>query len=114
MDMEQSILVGVIGFALAAGLALVVLLHLRQAETIAKLQIHLDVFVDTSINVARSVDRLSISSNDEQGFEQVSSRRWLVEEARERAKQGSELVGIGKTLGLSGDEVRLLRVQASL
>ena len=112
MDIGQSVLLGLFALSFAAGLALVVVICRQQARTIADLEAKLDVYVDTSINVARSVDRLSVQGVNSGIEEATSSRRWLIEEARTRAQQGEKVVDIGKALGLSGDEVRLLRVNA--
>lgn len=113
MDVGQSIILGLFALAFAGGLTLVVLICRQQAKTIAALEAKLDVFVDTSINVARSVDHLSNRGPRTEIAEANSSRRWLIEEARTRLKQGEEVVSIGRALGLSGDEVRLLRLAAA-
>ena len=112
MDIGQSVLLGLFALSFAAGLVLVVLICRQQARTIADLEAKLDVYVDTSINVARSVDRLSVQGVSTGIDDATSSRRWLIEEARTRAQQGEKVVDIGRALGLSGDEVRLLRVNA--
>ena len=110
MDIGQSVLLGLFALSFAAGLAIVVAICRQQSKTIADLEAKLDVYVDTSINVARSVDRLSVQGVKTDLDDATSSRRWLIEEARTRAQQGEKVVEIGKALGLSGDEVRLLRV----
>lgn len=113
MDVGQSILLGLFALSFAGGLVLVAMLCRQQAKTIEDLEAKLDVYVDTSINVARSVDRLSIQGVKTDLEEATSSRRWLIDEARTRVERGEEVVSIGRTLGLSGDEVRLLRVNAN-
>ena len=75
----------------------------RDLDTLAA---QLDVFTETSILVARSVDTLSRSGQTLDRV--VSSRRWLIDEARKRLSEGGELEQIGQCLGLNEDEISLL------
>ena len=111
MEFGQALIIGLFGLSFATGLGFVIYVSREQAQTIADLEAKLDVFVDTSINVARSVDKLSAQGVEPK--DTISSRRWLMEEARTRVKQGEHAVAIGRSLGLSGDEVRLLRMTAA-
>ncbi|MEQ8515802.1 MAG: hypothetical protein RIC38_09385 [Chromatocurvus sp.] len=81
-------------------------------DQMAALQSQLDLFVDTSINVARSVDRLVNGEHSRGGSPRQASRRWLLEEAKVRLEKGEQLRNIVVPLGLSRDEVRLLHLTA--
>lgn len=81
-------------------------------DQMAALQSQLDLFVDTSINVARSVDRLVNGERSQSGAPRQASRRWLLEEAKVRLEKGEQLRNIVVPLGLSRDEVRLLHLTA--
>lgn len=117
----NSILLGgsaLILLLLTAALVYLYTQHRRQMQVVAQLQQQLDVFVHTSINVARCVDRLAISAQpdavdgstlqDGGSPKTVASRRWLVAEARNRLEAGTSLEETRLTLGLHRDELKLL------
>lgn len=84
------------------------------------LQGQVDMFTDSSIQVARSVDQLTrrlqhantplseLPSQEVTAPRQVASRRWILEEACQRLDRGEEVADISLPLALSRDEVRLL------
>lgn len=94
----------------AAGYTLLFVQSMKAHKQIENLQRQLDVFVDSSINVARSVDQL-VHHGEARGSAAVSSRRWILQEAKSRLGSGEELLDIAVPLGLSKDEIRLLNAQ---
>lgn len=66
----------------------------------------LNVFTQTSIEVARTVEGLA--AGEQKIDQQVSSRRWLIDEARIRLRDGGELDQVAKQLRLNHDETSLL------
>ena len=58
MNAFSLLLLGTMGTAAVLGYVLLLVQSARQQKQIRELQAHLDIFVDTSINVARSVDLL--------------------------------------------------------
>lgn len=110
MDMFSFAVLGVMGVAGVVGYVLLLVQSARQHKRIAQLQAQLDVFIDTSITVARSVDRLSQTGNSGE-VKNVASRRWVLQEAKTRMNKGETLLDIAVPLGLSRDEVRLLNIQ---
>ena len=103
--------VALVGFVNIVGY-LVMLVHIRQqAREMSRLQAHLDVFVDSSINVAASVDKLIHQPQRENDAGAVPSRRWLLAEAQERMANGEELIEVAQPLGLKRDEMRMLAAQ---
>ena len=91
---------------------LIVLIHrsIKQGKQLSALEAQLDVFVDTSISVARSVDRL-LHQGSSGDIANVASRRWVLQEAKTRMAQGESVLDVAAPLGLSKDEVRLLNTQ---
>lgn len=95
--------------------------HLNSLERrLQHLQDQVDMFTDSSIQVARAVDRMSkklptnpqpVASGSKRA---VASRRWVLSQARERMEQGEELLDISAPLGLCRDEVRLLSLRQSV
>ncbi len=83
----------------------------RQHKQIETLKTQLDVFVDSSIRVAQSVDQLLQHPQDSDRMN-VASRRWVLQEAKSRVQNGESVVDIAAPLGLSRDEMRLLHTQA--
>ena len=114
MDVTQSLIVGALGLLTSVMLAGLVCIFRRQAKQLADLQAKLEIFVDSSINVARSVDRVVNRASDSDTVVPIASRRNLVQEARARIAQGDDLLGTARTLNLSGDETRLLRARVGL
>jgi hypothetical protein len=110
MNTFSWILLATLGGACICGYTLLLLQSIRQHKQITDLQAQLDVFVDTSINVARSVDRL-VHNGGSDKLVNVASRRWILQEAKSRLNGGESLLDIATPLGLSKDEVRLLNTQ---
>ncbi len=110
MNAFSLLLLGTMGTAAVLGYVLLLVQSARQQKQIRELQAHLDIFVDTSINVARSVDRL-MQQGDAGKIANVASRRWVLQEAKTRMRQGESVLDIAGPLGLSKDEVRLLNAQ---
>ncbi len=88
----------------------VLLQNKAQQKRIDTLHEQLNIFVDTSIHVARCVDQLVRKDSPEPAHRAVASRRWLVAEAKQRLSAGTALDEVGLTLGLQKDELRLLAV----
>ena len=83
--------------------------HRLQARRLDELTARLNLFAETSINVARSVDRASRrprSSGDH--AELHANRRWLMQEALRRGGTQQDLDEVEFDLGLVADERRLL------
>lgn len=114
MDVTQTLILGALGVLTCFGLAGLASLYRQQAKQLADLQAKLDIFVDSSINVARSVDRVVNQTSATDRVVPIASRRNLLQEARTRIAQGDDLMGTAKTLKLSGDETRLLRARVGL
>ncbi len=83
--------------------------HVRQNTRLERMQRQLDVFIDTSINLARNVDRMTLGESTQEQLP-VASRRWRISEAKKRLAGGDQLLDISQALGLSRDETSLLRV----
>ncbi len=105
--------------AIVLGLVFVLIVHQRQRREIEALRAQLQVFVDTSINVARCVDSLvvqrgalgtqsSAADSKPPQHRAVASRRWLLAEARQRLDAGTSLEELALTLGLHKDELKIL------
>jgi hypothetical protein len=92
------------------GYVLLLVQSARQHKQMQALEAQLDIFVDSSISVARSVDRL-LQQGGSAEMVNVSSRRWVLQEAKSRLNKGESVFDIAVPLGLSKDEVRLLNVQ---
>ena len=110
MNMFSWIMLMIIGVVCASGYLLLFMQSMRAHRQIQQLQKQLDVFVDSSINVARSVDQL-VHHGDGARSPAVSSRRWILQEAKSRLGSGEDLLDIAAPLGLSKDEIRLLNAQ---
>ena len=78
-------------------------------HNVLALQAQLSLFTDTSINVARSVDKLLHLQSQPKPNNQAS-RRWLLDEAKARLAEGAEVKDVAIPLGLCRDEIRLLTV----
>ena len=107
MSVYDSLLTAIIGGVAITGYVLLLVQSARQHKRITELQAQLEVFVDTSINVARCVDRLTRQGNSQE-IANVASRRWVLREARTRLDKGESVNDIAVPLGLSRDEMRLL------
>ena len=112
MNAYESILIAIVGGSAVLGYVLLLVQSARQHRRICTMQKQLEVFVDTSINVARCVDRLTHEGGSRE-VANVASRRWVLREARNRLDQGENITEIAAPLGLSRDEVRLLGGQAA-
>ncbi len=112
MSVYDSLLITIIGGVAVTGYVLLLVQSARQHKRIAELQDQLEVFVDTSINVARCVDRLTRQGGSQE-IANVASRRWVLREARNRLDKGESVNDIAVPLGLSRDEMRLLGSQAA-
>jgi len=82
----------------------------QQRKRIRTIEAQLEIFVDSSIAVAQSVDRL-LRQGKVSEETNVSSRRWILQEAKSRVQRGESLLDVAAPLGLSQDEVRLLNAQ---
>jgi len=102
------ILVGIISGCAMLGYVLLLVQSARQHRQIQQLQAQLEIFVDSSINVARSVDLL-LKQGNSTSLANVASRRWVLAEARKRINGGEDLHDVAQPLGLSSDEARLLK-----
>ena len=107
MSAYEIMLTAIIGGSAVLGYVLLLVQSARQHRRITLLQKQLEVFVDTSINVARCVDRLT-RDGGAQEVANVASRRWVLREARNRLDKGESVTDIAVPLGLSRDEMRLL------
>ena len=111
IGMSEMLLAG-LGLGALAGYVLLLVQSLRHQRQIDALQNQLDMFAASSINVARSVDTL-VRNGDQIKQARTSSRRWLIQQAQQRIARGESLRLVADTLGLSGDEVRLLQVTSA-
>ncbi len=107
MSAYEITLAALVGGVTVLGYALLLAQSSRQHRRITELQQQLEVFVDTSINVARCVDRLTHDGGSQE-IANVASRRWVLREARNRLEKGESVTEIAVPLGLSRDEMRLL------
>ncbi len=107
MSAYEITLTAIVGGSAVLGYVLLLVQSARQHRRITELQQQLEVFVDTSINVARCVDRLTHEGGSQE-IANVASRRWVLREARNRMDQGESVTEIAVPLGLSRDEMRLL------
>ncbi len=107
MSAYEITLAALVGGVTVLGYALLLVQSSRQHRRITELQQQLEVFVDTSINVARCVDRLTHDGGARE-VANVASRRWVLREARNRMDKGESVTEIAVPLGLSRDEMRLL------
>jgi len=107
--------------ALLAGLVYLFVQYRLQRRHLCDLQQQLQVFVDTSINVARCVDQMAIHNGAGQrtqtdgpvANQAGASRRWLLAEAKHRLQAGTPLEEAGMSLGLHRDELRMLSLVQS-
>ena len=99
----------VTGFALVLVVTTVVFMaRIRRAEReVARLAGHLDCFSEASVRVADTLDQLLRGDVTPVGRVQ-SSRRYLLNQARERVGTGEQLQSVAQGLGLSRDEILLL------
>ena len=102
------VLVGIIGGCAMLGYVMLLVQSARQHRQIQQLQSQLEMFVDSSISVARSVDVL-LKQGHTASLANVASRRWVLAEARKRVNRGEDLQEVARPLGLSSDEARLLK-----
>lgn len=107
--------------ALAAGLVYLLVQNRLQNRHLHDLQQQLDIFVHTSINVARCVDQLAIAADAGerpaaaalQASQGTASRRWLLAEAKTRLQAGTPLEETSMSLGLHRDELSMLSLVQS-
>ena len=115
MSMYSWILLTAVGIALGGGYIMLMIQATHQIKRMRAMESQLGIFVDSSIAVAQSVDRLlrqgEVSGKSIASSQYVSSRRWIVQEAKFRLQQGETMLDIAAPLGLSKDEVRLLNAQ---
>jgi hypothetical protein len=105
--------IGIFGLLLCSvivGYVCLLVQCLRQTKQIDALKAQLDIFADSSIRVAQSVDRL-VQHGKQNDSMTVASRRWILQEAKTRLQNGESLLDIAAPLGLSRDEVRLLNAR---
>ena len=108
--MNEFSQIGILLFTVAGSCAFAMLLveNRRRARQVDELTRKLDIFLETSIGVARTVDRLTVHGPTESPST-VASRRWIVAEAKQRVSDGESLKEVIAPLGLSRDEESLLR-----
>ncbi|MEM7100300.1 MAG: hypothetical protein AAF541_18685 [Pseudomonadota bacterium] len=96
-------------FVVFAGVAVWMFLQNRAARSqLSILSEQLEVFTRSSIEVAKTVTRLLDGQDLREIQTHVSSRRWVVDEARARLDDGQPLDQVAGSLGLNHDEVSLL------
>jgi len=100
---------------LAGGLGLlavgVLLLHRRvrrQRRQLERLQGELRIFTEASTRVADSLNQL-LNAADSDARAPGSSRRYLLQQARQALTAGDDLSSVGTRLGLCRDEMLLLQ-----
>ena len=112
MNGFSLVVIGACATVALAGYVVLLVHSYRQERRLAALTEQMAVFLETSMDVARCVDQLVVGKTDEaRATSAPSSRRWLLSEAQERLAHGDELPAIASRLGLSQDEVSLLRVR---
>lgn len=100
------LLAGGLGLLAAASL----LLHRRvrrQRRQLEKLQGELRIFTEASTRVADSLNQL-LNAADSEARAPGSSRRYLLQQARQALTAGDDLMSVGARLGLCRDEMLLL------
>ena len=110
MNAFSWIMLSTMGATAVLGYVLLLVQSARQHKQMKALETQLGIFVDSSISVARSVDRL-LQHGGSTDMANVSSRRWVLQEAKSRLNKGESVLDIAVPLGLSKDEVRLLNAQ---
>ena len=86
----------------------------RQERRVAVLERQLAMFVEASINVADSVHELQSGDPTAPKAEVfMPNRRLLLQEAQARLEAGERLSDVAQPLGLSREEVSLLRLSAA-
>ena len=112
--LDPAVIALAVTIILCAATLLVVRAQLkRQRQRVSDLEDRLVMFVEASINVAHSVQQLQ---NPDETLPRVEvhmpNRRWVLQEARDRLDAGERMSDVAQPLGLSREEVSLLRLKA--
>ena len=84
----------------------------RHRQRVSDLEDRLVMFVEASINVAHSVQQLQSTDETLPRVEvHMPNRRWVLQEARDRLDAGEQMSDVAQPLGLSREEVSLLRLR---
>ena len=109
--MMEWMVVGSLLCFVAGGVGLLVRSARLRRELVA-LRSDVNVFTEASIRVAQTLDGLMQGDVEPRGANQAS-RRYLINQAREGVRDGEPLATLAERLGLSHDEVALLRTVAT-
>ena len=108
------VLFTVFGFVNAASLVWVALQVRNMRADQSKLEALMQMFSQTSMEVARCVERLANEGAPEQQTPATASRRWLLSEACRRIDEGQSAREVAQRLGLNKGEVLLLTQRADI
>jgi hypothetical protein len=107
----EWIVIGLSVGLLAGGVGLQVR-SIRIRNELRELRSYVEVFAEASIRVAQTLDGLMQGDVEPRRTNQ-SSRRYLINEARDGIRVGEDIPQLADRLGLSHDEVMLLRRMAA-
>ena len=107
----EWIVVGLL-LCLFVGCAGLLMRSMRLRKELAALRDDVGVFTEASIRVAQTLDGLMQGEVTPRQASQAS-RRYLINQAREGVAGGEPLTALAERLGLSHDEVALLRATAA-
>ncbi len=113
-DYLLSLIVGAFALLACIGYGLLIMQTRRHSLQMAQLEARLSVFVDASINVARAIEQggaESLGAGDVQA--RMPTRRWLLNEAKQRLQNGAAMAEVTRSLGLCRDEIQLLSRQVA-
>jgi hypothetical protein len=100
-----------LGLALLGGAAALVRRWRHAERRLAQLEAELALYCEASHRVARTLEEMLLSRVQPAGAAHTS-RRYLINQARERLEAGDSLPRVKRALGLSFDEARLLERSA--
>ncbi len=114
LEFELSVVTLLAAFACCGATLLIVRMQLaRHRRRVTDLEERLVTFVEASINVAHSVQQLQSPESALPRVEvHMPNRRWILQEASERLDAGERLSEVAEPLGLSREEVSLLRLRS--
>ena len=108
------VLFTIFGLVNAASLVWVALQVRNMRTDQSKLEGLMQMFSQTSIEVARCVERLVNDGSSDEQAPATASRRWLLSEACRRIDEGQTARDVAQRLGLKKGEVQLLNQRAAL